>query len=203
MMNNKPEIQATNLRPTCLYRLTAIAFWTCLSVGSCSLVQSGPPLGSSLPTFKGTDSYDSRLSVRSSDAPCVLFFYSAQCYACSQLLEVITSCLERSGRPKPNVLLLIEEGRRASSSRLVACGFRVIAISSETWSEVFQARRTPMLLFYDSRGELVRKQLGWRPALLQQRILDEFSEKTDLREMCPFFRPLTSYPSNLKGDFRT
>jgi thioredoxin-related protein len=199
-MNNTPESRTINLRRMGLCWLTAIALWICLFVGSCSFLQSGPPLGSSLPPFNGTDSCSNRLSVSPSEAPCILFFYSAQCYPCSQLLEVITSCLEQSGRPKPKVVLLIRERDRADSTEVIRPGFRVIAISSKTWGEVFQAKRTPMLLFYNSGGKLVRKQLGWRPALLQQRILDQFSTDSAPADLCQNLQPLTSYPSNLKGD---
>lgn len=160
-----------------------LAFWLHLSLASCALLQSGPPLGSSLPLFKGTNSANRRVSIHPSEAPCILFFYSASCYPCSRLLEVITTCLEQSGRSKPRLFLLIQADQEATGYAPTDSEFPVVAVTSRTWKTVFHAKRTPMLLFYDAKGTLIRKQLGWRPQILQQRILENFSRRTRINTM--------------------
>ena len=148
---------------------------------SCSILHSGPPIGSLLPSIMAKNLYGQPQLVSPQLAPCILFFYSSSCHHCKRLLESILPYYRRKGGQKPKIFLFIQQGKTPSSAPFPLPGFPVLRVSSATWHNAFQVKRTPTLLFYDIHGRLLQKQLGWRAEGTQEKILNGFLREIQLQ----------------------
>jgi hypothetical protein len=147
-------------------------FWLLIILAAaCAGFDSGPPIGSSIPTVLGKDMAGRFQPLHRKDAPCILFFYNPKCTPCKKLLGNLLIYDENGNHSLPTVILLTKKPKQA----IPKTGFPVLTISENAWKKAFNINRTPILLFYEAQGRLVQKQLGWRPRAIQTGILDEFS----------------------------
>jgi hypothetical protein len=138
--------------------------------GSCGVLDSGPPLGHHIPRILAEDLAGQSQLLSCKSAPCILFFYKPSCPPCRQLLENLLFYFDDKSSPHPTLFLLMKQKKE----EVPKTRFPVLTISQHTWEETFRISRTPVLLFYEAQGRLIRKQLGWRPRAIQSVILDGF-----------------------------
>jgi len=145
-----------------------------LLTASCVLFDSGPPIGDRLPEVQCEDLQSQRRSTSEIETPCILFFYNPSCRPCKNVLAGLHPYFEQAKGPLPSLYLLVKGDWKNGLTTSQSKGFPVLAISHQAWHSVFQINRTPVLLFYQTQRKLLQKQVGWRPAFIQKRILDRF-----------------------------
>ena len=151
------------------------AIWLLLSlVGSCSIPNSGPPVGNSIPRVPAEDLSGQPQLISSMTAPCILFFYNPSCQPCNLLLDSLHPYFQNKENSLPKLFLLVKQDRKDAMVSKTGSGFPVLLISKNDWHNVFKVSRTPILLFYQSQGTLVRKQLGRRSPTVQLSILNDY-----------------------------
>lgn len=160
--------------PTWVRMPTVVIVLLLSMAGSCWMPESGPRIGNAMPEVRAEDVTGHPKVISSMDAPCILFFYTPSCTPCNRLLESLYRYFEKREGPLPLLFLLVKQEKRDALLAKTLPRFPVLIIGQNTWKHVFQINRTPILLFYQAQGRLVRKQLGFRSITVQGRILNDF-----------------------------
>ncbi len=142
--------------------------------GSCAPLSSGPPIRTPMPCISAEDLAGNPRLISKMDAPCILFFYKPSCRPCNRLLEVLQSCFGNKPTSWPSLLLLVQREQKHTLATKELAGLPVFLISQNAWYNEFKVSRTPILLFYQAEGLLLRKQCGWRSNRDQAKILNDF-----------------------------